>query len=139
MPTISTLAYFVEVEHEYPASTHNQHKDYPLAPVKEKVLDAWLSEIQMDIKERFNLPQAKVSKLLQTIFYKRHYVLHFKLLQLCAQLGMRITKLHGVLKSNLEQWLEPYITLNSNLRKNATNNFQQNYYKLKNNWVYGKP
>ena len=94
MPTLSTIGYFVELELEYPASTHNQYKDYPLAPVKEKVLDAWLNEFQIDKKERFNLPQAKFSKLMHTMYDNRHFVLHFKLLQLCVQLGMRITKMH---------------------------------------------
>ena len=64
MPTNSTIGYFVEVDLEYPASIHDQQKDYPLARVKEIVLDGWLSVFQIDIKERFNMPQAKVSKLL---------------------------------------------------------------------------
>ena len=72
------------------------------------------------------------------MYDKKHYVLHFKLLQLYVQLGMRITKLHRVLQFNQEQWLEPYITLNSNMRKSATNKFQQNYYKLMNNSMFGK-
>ena len=138
MPTNSTIGYFVEVDLENPASIHDQHKDSPIASVKEIMLDAWLSEFQIDIKERFNIPQAKVSKLLQTMYDKKHFVLHFKLLQLYVQLGMRITKLHRVLQFNQEQWLKPYITLNSNMRKSATNKFPQNYYRLMNNSVYWK-
>ena len=43
-----------------------------------------------------------------------------------------------MLQFNQERWLEPYITLNSNMLKNASNNFQQTYYKLMNSSVYGK-
>ena len=43
MPTNSTIGYFVEVGLEYPASIDDQHKDYPLAPVKEIELNAWLA------------------------------------------------------------------------------------------------
>ena len=59
-PTHSTVGYFVEVEFEYPASIRDQHKDSPPAPVKEIVLDAWLIEFQNDMKERFNITQAKL-------------------------------------------------------------------------------
>ena len=108
IPTNSTIGYFVEVDLEYPASIHDQHKHYPLAPVKKIVIDAWLSELQclakrIDIKERFNIPQAKVSNLQQTMYDKRHYDLHFKLLQLYVQLGMQLlscTVYYNSIKNN---------------------------------------
>ena len=43
-----------------------------------------------------------------------------------------------MLQFNQERWLEPYITLNNNMRKNATNKFQQILYKLMNKSVYGE-
>ena len=102
------------------------------------MLDAWLSEFQIDIIERFNIQLAEDSKLLQAVYGKRRYVLHFTLLQLHFQLGMRIAKLHGVLQFHQDHWMETYINLNSNFRKSAINKFQQNYYKLMTNSVYGK-
>ena len=138
MPQDSAIGYFAEVDLECPTDVHDNQRDYPLAPVKEIVQDVWLSDFQINLKEQYNIPEAKVPKLLQTLFDKKNYVVHYKLLQLYVQLGLRITKLHRVLQFNQERWLEPYITLNSNMRKNATNKFQQNYYKLMNNSVYGK-
>ena len=130
MPQDSAIGYFAEVDLECPTDVHDNQRDYPLAPVKEIVQDVWLSDFQINLKEQYNIPEAKVPKLLQTLFDKKNYVVHYKLLQLYVQLGLRITKLHRVLQFNQERWLEPYITLNSNMRKNATNKFQQNYYKL---------
>ena len=72
------------------------------------------------------------------MFDKSKYVLHYKLLQFYVRLGLRIKKVHRILKFTQSKWLEPYITLNSAMRKNATNRFEQNYYKLMNNSVYGK-
>ena len=63
MPTNSTVGYFVEVDFENPASIRDQHKDYPPAPVKKIVLDAWLIEFQSDMKERFNITQAKIFQI----------------------------------------------------------------------------
>ena len=138
MPQDSAIGYFVEVDLECPTDVHDNQMDYPLAPVKEIVQYEWLSDFQFSLKEQYNIPVAKVPKLLQTLFDKKNYVVHYKLHQLNVQLGLRITKLHRVLQFNQERWLEPYITLNSNMRKNATNKFQQNYYKLMNKSVYGK-
>ena len=49
MPINPTIGYFVELDIEHQSSFHDQHKDYPLAPLKEIVSDAWLSEFQIDI------------------------------------------------------------------------------------------
>ena len=50
MPINSTIGYFIELDLEFPASIHDQHKDYPFAPVKEIELDSLLSEFQIDKK-----------------------------------------------------------------------------------------
>ena len=82
MPINSTIGYFIELDLEHPLSIHDQLKAYLFASVKEMVLDVWLRQFQIDIKKWFNIPQAKVSKLLQTMYDKKHYVLQFKLIQL---------------------------------------------------------
>ena len=136
MPTNSTIGYFVEVDFEYPASIRDQHKDYPPAPVKKIVLDAWLNEFQNDIKKRFNITQAKSFQIAADNIW--NYVSHFKLQQLYDQLGMRNTKLHCVLQLSQEQWLEPYITLHLTAICASVQRKSPSYYKLMNNSVYGK-
>ena len=100
--------------------------------------DEWLSDYQIELKEQHNLPSSKVKKLLQTFFDKERYVVHYKLLKLYVHLGLVIRKVHRLLQFRQENWLSPYITLNSEKRQVASNKFEVNFYKLINNVVYGK-
>ena len=74
----SAIGYFVAVDLECPTDFHDNQRDYPLAPVKEIVQDEWLSDFQCSLKEQYNIPEAKVPKLLQTLFDKKNYVVHYK-------------------------------------------------------------
>ena len=94
-PDSSSIGYFCEVYIKYPSE---KQQDYPLAPEKTLVKDEWLSDYQLEVKQRYNLPENKVNKLLQTMFDKSKYVLQYKLLQFYVQLGLRIKKVHRILK-----------------------------------------
>ena len=134
----ASIGYFVEVDISYPPSLHDEHRDFPLAPTKDVVEDEWLSDYQIELKEQHNLPSSKVKKLLQTFFDKERYVVHYKLLKLYVQLGLVIRKVHRALQFRQENWLSPYITLNSEKRQVASNKFEENFYKLMNSAVCGK-
>lgn len=115
--------YIFEVDLEYPKSVHDLHSDYPMCAEKRSVPGCLSSKNQ---------------KLLLTLFDKEHYVLHYRMLKLALQQGLRLKRIHRVLQFDQRAWLKPYIDLNTEMRKRATNDFEKNFFKLMINTIFGK-
>ena len=123
---------------EYPQELHDKHNSYPLAPENTQVPDEWLSLYQKSLARDLNLGKDRTKKLLLTFRDKKKYVLHYRHLQLYLKLGMKLKKVHIVLSFDQKDWMEPYIRLNTELRKKAASDFKKNFFKLMNNSVFGK-
>ena len=80
-------------------------------------------------------------KLVQALYPKKNYVVHYRALQTYMKFGMKITKIHSAIKFRQSPWMKDYIEENIRKRKIAKANgdeFGVMYYKLKNNAVFGK-
>ena len=108
----------LEVDLEYPKVLHDSHNEYPLAPESVKI--------------------NKVPKLIPNLQDKTNYILHYKNLQQCLNLGLKLTKVRRGIKFNEQAWLKDYIQLNTDLRKKGTTDFEKDFFKLMNNSVFGK-
>ena len=50
---------------------------------------------------------------------KNKYAVHYKNLMLYLSLGMKLKRIHRVLEFDEKPWMEPYIRLNTEMRKKA--------------------
>ena len=69
-------------------------------------------------------------KLVLTLENKEKYVVHYDNLQFYLRQGMRLKKVHRVIEFDQEPWMEPYIRMNTEFRKNAKSDFETDFYKL---------
>ena len=69
---------------------------------------------------------------------KNNYVIRYRNLQQRLELVMKLKKIHRVLKFKQKDWMKPYIDLNTQKRKEATNEADKNHFKQLNNAAYGK-
>ena len=131
----SPIGYVLEVDLHYPSDLHDEHNDYPLAPEKLVVTEAMLSPYCKSFFDE--KPYRGDKKLVPNLLDKTKYAVHYRNLQLYLELGMQLKKVHRILAFTQERWLAQYIDLNTQLRQQASSDFEKDLYKLANNSVYG--
>ena len=109
----SDTGYFLEVDLEYPDELHELHNDYPLAPEKLTVTNDILSNYCKSIADKYEIKVGDVKKLIPNLSNKTNYVVHYRNLQLYLSLGMKLTKIHRVLKFKQSDWMKKYINFNT--------------------------
>ena len=114
----SDKGYILEVDVKYPKNLHDLHSDLPFLPERMKI--------------------DKCSKLICNLYDKKYYVVHIRSLKQALNHGLILKKVHRVIQFNQDAWLKPYIDMNTELRKQAKNDFQKDYHKLMNNSVFEK-
>jgi hypothetical protein len=110
----------LEVDLEYPDELHDSHDDFALCPEVPKI------------------NEMKYFKLICNTFYKEKYRIHYKMLLFVLEHGLKLKEIREIVSFNEKKWLEPYIMKNTNLRKQAENAFEKDFYKLMNNAEFGK-
>ena len=89
----SSTGYILEVDLEYFSELHDLHNDYPLAPEKLEISQDRLSKYCSDIADKYGIKTGGVNKLVPNLRNKEKYVVHYKHLQLCLSLGMKLSKI----------------------------------------------
>ena len=110
--------YILKVDVKYPRKLHDLHSDLPFLPKRMKI----------DI----------CKKLVCNLRNKKNCVVHIKSLKQALNLGLKLKKVYKIIEFNQEAWLKPYIDMNTELRKVASNDFEKAFYKLMHNAVFGR-
>ena len=111
----SDKGYILEVDVEYTKNLHAPHKDLP-----------------------FSSERMKINKLACKVQNKENYVIHIITLKQAIDHGLILKKVHRVIEFKQEAWLKQYIDMNTKLRTQAKNNFEEDFFKLMNKYVLGK-
>ena len=114
----SDKGYILEVDVKYPEKIRMLHIDLAFLPERIKI--------------------NKCTKLTCTVGNRENYVVHIKALKQVVNHGLELTKVHRIIEFDQEAWLKPHIDMNTNLRKDAKNDFEKDFFKLMNNSVFGK-
>ena len=116
----------LEVELKYPDELLELHNDYPLAPEKLAVSSDMLPNY-CRIADKYEIKVGDVKKLIPNLGNKTNYVVHYRNLQLYLSLGIKLTKIHKVLKFKQSGWMKKYIDFNTEKRRNAANDFEKKF------------
>ena len=92
--------YFLEVDIEYLKTLFNSHKNLPFLPERKKV--------------------EKIEKLICSIEDKEKNFIHIRALKQALIHGLKLKKVHRVIKFKRKAWLKPYIDMNTEIRKKGT-------------------
>ena len=101
-----SIGYILEVDLEYPSKLHELHNDYPLATEKLEISKTMFSNYCFNIAIEDGKKIGGVNKFVPNLGYKNKYVVHYRNLQLYLSLGMKLTKIHRILKFKQSDWLK---------------------------------
>ena len=84
-----------------------------------------MSKYCNDIVNKYGIKVDGVNKLLPNLRDKIKYVVHYRNLQHYLSLGMKLIKVHRILKLKQSNWLKEYTEFNTEKRKNAVSEFEK--------------
>ena len=111
------------------------HNDYPLSSEKLAITYDDMLDYCKKVAAKYGITVGDVEKLIRNSGDKTNYVVHLRNLHLYFSLGMKLTKIHRVLKFKQSDWMKKFYT---EKRKNTVNVFEKDFFKLMINSVYGK-
>ena len=134
-PDDGEFGYFLEVDLKYPDNIKQKTKFFPFCPENKKIDPNKYNEYMNSIKPE-NYTKSK--KLICDWTDKKNYLVHYRMLKFYVRHGMVVEKIHEIISFKQSKWLESYISVNTQKRNKAKNDFEKDFFKLLVNAAFGK-
>ena len=80
----------------------------------------------------------KSKKLICDWTDKKKYLIQYRMLKFYVRHGMIVEKIHEIISFKQSNWLESYISFDTQKRNRAKNDFEKDFFKLLLNAAFGK-
>ena len=128
----------LQVDLVYPKALHDQHNDFPMIAEQMKITADMLSSYNKDFLKKNKIKFTSQTKLCPNFNAKQKYVCSLENLQLYIKHGIKLERIESICSFKQTEFMAPFISLNSELRKLANSPFKRDNYKLMNNSQFGK-
>ena len=131
-PDDSDHGYYIVCDIDYTNECKELTEQSALMPKKRKINDNELGYREGDGGK------ARSEKLILDQNNKTEYIVHYRILNLYVKMGVKVTKIHRVIKFKQDYICRDYKQNNTNKRATATTEAEKDVRKLMNNSLYGR-
>ena len=118
--------YIVKCDIHFPHRIHEKLKQYPPCPENLATDKEWLSDYQLKLAEDNHVRVGSCKQLTPHLFDHKDYCIHYRNLKFIHELGA-VIKIHKVVSFKQKKWLAPYIDFNTEKRKGARHEFENDF------------
>ena len=126
------MGYYIVCDIGYTDTSKDRTEQLALMPDKRKINDN-----ELGYRER-EKGKTKTEKLILDQNNRREYIFHYKMLNFHVKMGVKVTKIHRVIKFKQDYICTNYIQINTNKRGTAKTKAEKDVRKLMNNSLYGR-
>ena len=141
IPESSDHGFICEVDLECDPAVHDYLDSMPLCPENIKIKPEDLSEYTRKLLDQCGISidaMGDIKKLCLTLTDKTKYVCYHENLRFYLKHGMKLKKVHRVIRFTQTPWLEEFMTFVGEKRRRSKSKFYQTIFKSIANSVYGK-
>ena len=131
-PDDSDHGYYIVCDIDYTNECKERTEQLALMPNKRKINDN-----ELGYRERDG-GKARSEKLILDQNNKTEYMVHYRILKVFVKMGVKVTKIHRVIKFEQDYICRDYIQNNTNKRATAKTEAEKDVRKLINNSLYGR-